>query len=40
VALVSDPHTDIGVKASDYDSEQFEQRQDLWVPLHAHQDQF
>ena len=40
VALGSVPHTVIGVIASDFDSEQFEPRPDLWVPLQADPDHF
>ena len=40
VALGSVPHTVIGVLASDFDSEQFEPRPDVWVPLQADPDHF
>jgi len=40
VALGSVPHTIVGVIASDFDSEQFEPRPDVWVPLQADPDHF
>jgi hypothetical protein len=40
LALGSSPHTVIGILGSDFDSEQFEPRPDLWVPLQADPDHF
>jgi predicted permease len=40
VALGSVPHTVIGIIGSDFDSEQFEPRPDVWVPLQADPDYF
>ena len=40
VALGSVPYTVIGIIASDFDSEQFEPRPDVWVPLQADPDHF
>jgi predicted permease len=40
VALGSVPHTVVGVIASEFDSEQFEPRPDVWVPLQADPDHF
>src|SRR4029453_12113207 len=40
VALGSVPHIVVGIIASDFDSEQFEPRPDVWVPLQADPDHF
>ena len=40
VALGSVPHTVVGIVGSDFDSEQFEPRPDVWVPLQADPDRF
>jgi putative ABC transport system permease protein len=40
VALGSVPHTVVGIIGSDFDSEQFEPRPDVWVPLQADPDHF
>jgi predicted permease len=40
VALGSVPHTVVGIIGSDFDSEQFEPRPDVWVPLQADPDRF
>jgi len=40
VLLGSVPHTVVGIVASNFDSEQFEPRPDLWVPLQADPDHF
>jgi len=40
VALGSVPHTIIGVIGPDFDSEQFEPRPDLWLPLQTDPDHF
>jgi putative ABC transport system permease protein len=40
VALGSVPHTIVGIIASGFDSEQFEPRPDVWVPLRADPDHF
>ena len=40
VSLGSVPHTVVGVIGADFDSEQFEPRPDLWIPLQVDPDHF
>jgi putative ABC transport system permease protein len=40
VALGSVPHTVVGIVGPDFDSEQFEPRPDIWIPLQADPDHF
>src|SRR4030095_1781645 len=40
IALGSVPHTVVGIVGPDFDSEQFEPRPDVWIPLQADPDHF